>query len=113
MTPTSQLNVYNLALLDELPDGNLSDSVVTDNKDMPMVLATVFRIAADFLDRFPSYAIVFQGSDARRNRLYRIALSRELFRLEQTYKLMGFDGQQFVPFEPNGSYQTFLIRKRI
>jgi hypothetical protein len=113
ITATGRANIYNLALLDELPDGELSDTVVTNNKDMPTVLATVFSIVADFLDRFPDYALVFRGSDARRDRLYRMVLGREFVRLNQVYEIFGFDGNQFVLFEANGSYQFFLIRKRL
>lgn len=111
ITETSQATIFNLALLDELDDDVLSDTSVTDNDDLITVLATVFRIAADFLDRLPESSLVFRGSDARRDRLYRIALSRELTRLNQVYQVYGFNGEQFVLFEPNQLYSGFLIRK--
>jgi hypothetical protein len=40
-------------------------------------------------------------------------LGREFVRLNQVYEIFGFDGNQFVLFEVNGSYQFFLIRKRL
>jgi len=95
-----------------LDDGELSDVAVSDNDDMITVLATVFRIAADFLDRFPAYSLAFRGSDERRNRLYRIALGRELIQLDKGYELYGFNGEQFVLFARNQPYSGFLIRKR-
>ena len=77
-TKIEQSGVFNLALVDELPDGLLSDTVVSNNDDMVTVLATVFQITADFLNRFPDVSVYFSGSDTRRIRLYRVAISREL-----------------------------------
>ena len=36
-------NLYNLSLVDILPDGLESDTSVSDNQDMKTVLATVFQ----------------------------------------------------------------------
>ncbi len=111
ITETGTANVVNLALLDELDDGELSDTSISANDDMATVLATVFRISIDFLNRYPHYAIAFRGSDDRRNRLYRMALGRELEKLTSDYDLYGFNGQGFVLFDRNESYGGFLIRK--
>jgi hypothetical protein len=112
ITETGIPNVANLALLDVLPNGEFSDTTVTDNDDLITVLATVFRIAQDFLNRFPNYSLVFQGSDDRRNRLYRIALGRELVYLEKEYEVHGFNGENFVLFSRSQPFSGFLIRKR-
>lgn len=112
ITETNQANTFNLALLDQLENDELSDTSVIDNDDLITVLATVFRIAADFLNRVIGSSLVFRGSDARRDRLYRIALSRELVRLNQVYEVYDFNGEQFIVFEPNQLYYGFLIRKR-
>ena len=39
----SSLSIYNLALVDILPDGDVSDLSISNNQDMPKVLATVFQ----------------------------------------------------------------------
>ncbi|QJD79353.1 DUF6934 family protein [Spirosoma rhododendri] len=111
-TETSRAGLFNMALVDELSDGELSDIVVSNNEDLIMVLATVFRIAEHFLNRSPSYGIIFQGSDERRTRLYRIAISRELAVLSKTYELFGFKNDRFTLFQSNQDYERFLIRRR-
>ena len=112
-TATGRTNLYNLALVDEFSDGELSDTVVSNNDDMRTVLTTVFRIIEDFLNRFPTFIVLFQGSDERRNRLYRMALGRELKQLTTLYEVRGFINGSFVPFERNQPYESFLIRKRL
>ena len=113
LTETDNPTIVNLALLDEMADGELSDTSVSDNDDMRTVLATVFRIAADFLNRNPNYSITFRGSDDRRNRLYRIVISREIDRLISSYEVYGFNGQTFSLFKNNEVYHGFLIRRRL
>ena len=110
-TATDIRNVFNLALVDQLPSGELSDSVVSNNEDMPIVLATVFRIIDEFLNRFPAFIAFFQGSDQRRNRLSRMVLGKELDKLTTRFDVRGYDGNRFVIFERNQSYESFLIRK--
>ncbi len=39
-TPVDNL-IYNLALVDVMPDGSLADNVTTNNQDMNRVMATV------------------------------------------------------------------------
>jgi len=41
-------DLYNLALVDVLADGSFSDKIVTDNKDLHKVIATVTRIILIF-----------------------------------------------------------------
>ena len=52
-TLTDLVDVYNLALLDVLPDGQTSDMTETKNKDMILVLATVVQIIIDFFSKSP------------------------------------------------------------
>ena len=103
---------YNLALLDELSDGTLSDSNTTNNDDLLVVLATVFRIAEDCMNRFPDVFVYFSGSDARRTRLYRIVIGHELARLQEEYIVLGRLGNEAFPFVINQKYDGFLIGKK-
>ena len=104
-------NFYNLALMDELADGELSDISESRNNDMKTILATVFGIANDFLTKNPDAIIAFKGSDERRHRLYRIALNREMGRLSEKFIIAGYTNGEVYPFEVNGIYQQFLIQK--
>jgi hypothetical protein len=104
-------NFYNLALMDELANGDLSDISESRNNDMKTILATVFGIANDFLIKNPDAVIAFKGSDERRHRLYRIALNREIDRLSDKFIIAGYTNGEVYPFEVNGVYQQFLIQK--
>lgn len=110
-TPTVQPNFYNLALLDVLPDGSNSDLAETNNKDMNTVLATVIKIIADFFDHKPGSFIYFRGSDERRQRLYRILISRELELIEEQFNVVGSHGGTIETFQRNHPYEFFIISK--
>ncbi len=78
-----------------------------------MVLATVFQIAEDFMNRFPNVFVYFSGSDTRRTRLYRIAISHELERLQEKYIVLGRRGDEAFPFVSTQEYDGFLIGKKL
>jgi len=111
-TETERPEVYNMALLDVLETGVLSDITITDNKDMRTVLATTMRITADFLGSNPGKIVTFTGSDDRRTRLYRILLSRELASIQQTFVVLGEVNHYIEIFQPNRPYSRFYTLKR-
>ncbi len=100
---------YNLALLDLLDSGKESDSSITDNQDLRIVMATVMRIVADFLNQFPSYRVYFKGNDQRKTRLYRIVIGREISQLRETFNVAGETDGKLVRFEPNTDYEGFVV----
>ena len=106
-------NFYNLALLDELANGELSDISESRNNDMKIILATVFGIANDFLTKNPDAVIAFRGSDVRRHRLYRIALNREIDRLSDFFYISGAINGEYFPFDATLHYDYYLIEKII
>jgi hypothetical protein len=103
-------NIYNLALVDVLENGSMSDITETRNKDMRTVLATVIRIIDGFLNQYSTAILHFRGSDERRQRLYRLIISRELSEIQKKFVVLGgFDDFQPKPFEANQQYDYFLI----
>ena len=111
LTETVNISIYNLALLDLLKDGELSDISETNNDDLKTVLATVFQIMDDFLNKMPRYSVVFSGSDDRRQRLYRIVIVRELKEITKKFSVFGGIGDIILPFEANKTYDFYLIKK--
>lgn len=79
---------------------------------MVTVLATVMKIAVDFLNRNPAYSIAIQGSDAKRQRLYQILVIRELDFIQQQFNVLGGNGTQVEPFHRNHPYEFLIISKR-
>ena len=84
----------------------------TSNSDFVTVMATVFKIVNDFFNKFPSSYIVFSGSDARRQRLYRIIISKEFAEITKTFDVFGIFGDTINKFELNKTYDLYLIKKR-
>lgn len=112
LTLTELEDIYNLALLDLLPNGETSDISESKNNDLKTILATVIKIVIDFLDKKPSTIILFQGSDEKRQRLYRIVINQELEELKNVFNIFGSISDEITLFEPNKPYDFFLISKK-
>jgi hypothetical protein len=113
-TETTLPNVFNLALLDVLADGEESDLSVTNNDDMRTVLATVIRIIDSFLTKFPSVFVTFRGSDDRRTRLYRLVINRELAALQGQFVVLGqLENGTLESFQSGRSYRQFYVSRKI
>ncbi|GGM79880.1 hypothetical protein GCM10010967_09590 [Dyadobacter beijingensis] len=111
MTPTANEWLFNLALVD-VDEDRLRDDVESNNGDMPVILATVFQIVDHFLKIRPECIVMFRGNDSRRQRLYRIALSRELFRISEKFEIFGGQHGKAVPFTPNTDFELYYIKLR-
>jgi hypothetical protein len=101
--------LYNLALIDILPDGTVSDLTVSNNQDMPKVLATVFQSIRLFFQTKPKAKILIQGSTASRTRLYQIAIVKYYNELEPIYNIWGFRGNNIQVFETGYNFEGFIV----
>lgn len=109
-TESTSSNVFNLALLDDLGNGNYSDITESNNNDLVTIMATVIKIIEDFLNSKPDSFVIFRGSDARRQRLYRIIISRELAKIQEKFEVRGIiDNEILANFEPNKPFDYFVI----
>jgi hypothetical protein len=104
--------VYNLALLDELDFGELSDITESKNNDLITILSTVMSIIDDFLSKNKESVIIFRGSDEKRQRLYRIAINNQIEYISKKFIIFGAIENNIVPFESNTNYEYYLIKKR-
>ncbi|QRR01819.1 DUF6934 family protein [Dyadobacter sandarakinus] len=112
ITQTENPGIFNLALLDLLENGMLSDLSQPDNKDFRKALATVYRIMLDFTNKNRGAILAFQGSDLRRHRLYQIVLNRELFNLSQSWRVYGGINKKVYLFEPDIDYTIFFMQRQ-
>ncbi len=112
LTETKNEDIYNLALLDVVDDETVSDISETKNKDMNTVMATVISIIGDFLNEHPQKLVLFRGSDDRRQRLYRIIISRELEVIKRSYNIFGQLPNKVEVFEIGKTYTAYIIGKR-
>lgn len=91
-------NTYNLALGDLDDNGNLNDSIVSNNGDMHKVLATVSQIIMTFFGIYRDRRIYFIGNSPSRTRLYRLILSREQANWSEIFEIKGIlKGSHLLP----------------
>lgn len=102
--------LFNLALLDEYDDGSLDDLSVTDNQDMPRVLATVIATMRLFFSQYPAATVIFSGSTPARTRLYRVVISQNLTLFSETFLVNGVLRGKQEPYQPNRRYDAFTVR---
>lgn len=106
-------NIYNLALLDFDPTTqDYIDDSVTDNGDMPEIMATVMAIILKYLKEYPSRNIVLTGNTRARTRLYQIAIGKVIEDIQMYLLILGYKEDEWIPFEPNGSFESFLIARK-
>lgn len=111
LTETAVSKIYNLALLDLLENGELSDISETNNDDFKIVISTVVQIINNFLDQNHHCFVIFSGSDSRRHRLYRIIISRELIEISRKFVVLGVNNDTPYPFKIDTAYEFYLIGK--
>lgn len=110
ITATGIDNIYNLGLGDYNPETNeVDDLSVSDNGDTVKILATIFKIVHLYLNRYPERQLVFAGNTSSRNRLYRMAINKEIQELSHFFSLLGYWNDTWEHFDPKHHYDLFLI----
>ncbi|MBO9614176.1 MAG: hypothetical protein J7619_15830 [Dyadobacter sp.] len=106
-------DMHNLSLVDFDPaTKEYNDMSVTDNGDMPEILATVIAIIHEFFNSHPDQKIYFRGSTPTRTRLYQIAISKVYDQDNSDLFIKGYLDEDWVPFEPNVNFHGFLVEKK-
>jgi hypothetical protein len=103
---------YNLAFGDETIDGELDDTVVSDNGDGQKVLATVAATIYDFTNVNPNAYIFATGSSEARTRLYKIGISNNFQEIVQDFEVYGLLDEIWEDFELNRPYKAFLVKRK-
>ena len=107
-------DTYNLAFGDLKEDGRIDDYSISDNNDMPKILATIAFIAEVFLSEYPDRTITFRGSTAERTRLYRMAIGNNLNDLQGSFEIYGVEKDGSISFfTKNKEFFAFLVRKKV
>nr|WP_221390909.1 hypothetical protein [Dyadobacter sp. NIV53] len=100
---------YNLVLADVDSDGELDVFAVSNNGDMKKILATVLQCIEMFLTSNFKATIIFYGSTSLRTNIYQWVINRELAKASLRFFVQGFDGANFVDFNPKDKYSAFAI----
>lgn len=112
LTETRNYSIFNLALLDIDDNGVASDDTETNNGDMRIVMATVIKVIDSFLSEEPNKLVLFKSEDDRRQRLYRIVISRELELIKTNYNVYGELNGKIELFKTGKKYTSYLIGKK-
>lgn len=100
-------NLYELIFGDLQDDGTINVQTVSNNQDIVLILNTVIKTLYHFFELYPSKTVIFTGSSASRNRLYRAVISKLI---NEKFDIFGitFD-DEIELFVPNKNYFAFQI----
>lgn len=105
-------NIYNLGFGDLKEDGTIDDLVVSDNKDMDKILATIIQTIFRFFELRPRNTILFLGSTESRTRLYQIVIAKNIDEMGGTLQIRGIRNGEIEEFVKGINYEGFLINLR-
>lgn len=106
--------VYNLAFGDlNSTTGKLDDTVVSDNQDINVVLATVANTILEFCNRYENNYVYAKGSTPSRTRLYQMGVARLWLEISSEFEVYGLTVEGWKSFEPQTvNYEAFLVRRK-
>lgn len=114
---TESPGLYNLAFGNLQPDGEIDDSVRTNNGDRDKILSTVALTAITFTTQYPTARIFIIGSCKIRTRLYRIGISNNYTMISKNFIVFGLynDGitRNWEYFRKDIDYEAFVIERKI
>ena len=94
----------------DLLEGQISDTVVTNNQDVRKVIGTVARIAIEFLLQFPDRIIEIEPVDEKRRKLYNRVFQRYFDEINPLFKVWGTLQAKEEPYVPTKNYDKFRIK---
>ena len=93
-------------------DGEISDSVITNNHDVVKVISTVAKIVYTFFEKYPDVFVLIKPVDKRRARLYNIVFQRHFEEIKPLFEITGIRGILFEPYSVEQNYDFFIIKLR-
>lgn len=105
-------NVFNLGFGDVDENGEINDTVITNNHDSRKVLATVALTVLKFYEKHPDCYVFVTGSTKTRTRLYRIGITNNLAEIGNDFDLYGFINESWETLVKDRDYEAFLVKKK-
>jgi hypothetical protein len=106
-------NFYNLGFGDLNEKTHvISDTVITNNGDVHIILRTVGSIIIHFTSERKDTSIFFQGITKSRNRLYQMQINRFFDEIREVFIVLGYYEGEWILFKSDQNYDAF-IGKRI
>ena len=104
---------YNLGFGDVSEETDvIDDSIVSNNHDRDMVLATVAKTVIDFTSIHGNHYIFATGSTPARTRLYQMGIAGLWDEISLDFEVLGFRSGGWEPFARNVNYDAFLVKRK-
>ena len=105
--------LYNLSFGDWNEEINwIDDRVITNNGDRQKILGTVATSVLHFMTENSNALILAMGSTPSRTRLYQMNIASYSALIFPLFKIEGFSGNNWHPFETGRNYSAFLLTSR-
>ena len=97
----------------DLKDGDVDDSVFTNNHDAAKVIRTVAKTIIVFLETYPERIIVIVPIDEKRKSLYNSIFRRYLKEIEPIFEIIGFMNDKGELYSSDKLYDSFELKFKI
>jgi hypothetical protein len=110
-TPTNYKDLYNLGFGDKnIENGEIDDTVISNNGDSEKVLATVVTTLYAFIDKHQNAMVYATGSTKSRTRLYRMGITKYLDEIKEDFDIFGELEFGWEEFRKDVEYEAFLVK---
>jgi len=110
---TNLKDMYNLAFGDkDIKTGHINDTIISNNGDSDMVLATVVSTVYAFTDKYPDAWVFATGSTKARTRLYRMGITKYITEIKKDFQVYGLKDDEWEKFEKEADYEAFLVKRK-
>ncbi len=104
---------FNLAFGDKnITTNEIDDTVVSNNGDSELVLATVVSAVYAFTDTYPNTWVYATGSTKARTRLYRMRIAKYIGEVKEDFIVFGMLDGEWQEFEKEVDYTAFVVRRK-
>lgn len=104
-------NLWNLGFGD-IKEGQVDDSIISNNHDIVKVMGTIAKIIHAFLDENPSSHIRIRPVDEKRGRLYNHIFRRNFEVINTTFDIIGINKRRKEAYSPEKFYEYFEIKRK-
>jgi hypothetical protein len=105
--------LFNLGFGDTVDDkGIIDDSIISNNADRDIVLATVANTIIDFTNHYGNHYIYATGSTSSRTRLYQIGITGLWEQISIDFDVYGLKDDNWHEFQKNVNYEAFLVKRK-
>lgn len=104
-------DLWNLAFGD-LKNGEIDDSVISNNHDIVRVFNTIAKMVYEFSNKYPTRHIKIEPVDEKRKRLYNNIFRRNYQDINDTFDIIGVIDNISEDYLPEKNYDIFKLNRK-